>query len=361
MKPKPKKEEPAPEKAAGNDKEEKPEEPQKPKKKPERKRPKEEEAQESRTGGGSKPKPKGNKPKDKPAANDNAANDNTYGPQPCRDDTCNAGGYNNGESSTNPDHGRVLAAAAFKEKVKNLLRDNISDPEKRKEYEEALFNTPLGELGQDFATVDAEQSFWNRIRFVANAEAAHPAQEVLKEILKIAPLLFASLWGAQKDATQQQKEFDYRRNNDRQEEEMRRNLKEELLRREFRARAGGSAPMPDPDAWEPDGNQGLTSEQRIQNVIDETINSNDASFTSRHVLTEDEALEAGRKWLGEGYREIGRPGSGVYRSADGLRQFRIDDNSLLGRHNPYKPHVHLEKVLDNGRTIIARNHILIKR
>jgi len=98
LKPKPKKEEPASEKAAGNEKEEKPEEPQKPKKKPERKRPKEEEAQETRTGGG-KPKPKGNKPKDKPAAaNDNTANDNTYGPQPCRDATCNAGGYGEGET-----------------------------------------------------------------------------------------------------------------------------------------------------------------------------------------------------------------------------------------------------------------------
>jgi hypothetical protein len=85
--------EPAPENAAENEREE----PEQPKKKSERKRPKEEEAQESRTGG--KPKPKGNKPKDKPAAaNDNAANDNTYGPQPCRDDTCNAGGYGEGET-----------------------------------------------------------------------------------------------------------------------------------------------------------------------------------------------------------------------------------------------------------------------
>jgi outer membrane biosynthesis protein TonB len=80
--------EPEPENAAENEREE----PEQPKKKPERKRPKEEEAQESRTGG--KPKPKGNKPKDKPAAaNDNVANDNTYGPQPCRDESCRAGGY----------------------------------------------------------------------------------------------------------------------------------------------------------------------------------------------------------------------------------------------------------------------------
>ncbi len=127
---------------------------------------------------------------------------------------------------------------------------------------------------------------------------------------------------------------------------------------------------PDPNNWEPDDfepedkktqNKDLSSQQKVQNVIKETRNSNSNSFTSRYVLTEDEAMNSGVRWLGKGYKEIGNPGSGVYRSADGLRQFRIDKNSLLGNHNPYKPHIHLEKIdLTSGKAF-GTNHILIKR
>jgi hypothetical protein len=285
--------EPGSENAAENEQsEERPEEPEQPKKKPERKRPKEEEAQETRTGG--KPKPKGNKPKDKPAAaNDNAANDNTYGPQPCRDDTCNAGGYNNGESSANAGDGRALAEAAFREKAKNLLRDNVPDPEERAKYEQELYSVPLEELGKAFADINAEQNqnafqkFWNKlpkIRFVADANA-NPlayaaAREILKKIIRDAPLLFASLWGAQKAATQQQKEFDYRRNNDRQEEELRRN---------FRAQAGGSYPMPDPDDndWEPGGEKHQRWKQQYETKNSEEIKRGIRSFDKQINLHED--------------------------------------------------------------------------
>ena len=121
----------------------------------------------------------------------------------------------------------------------------------------------------------------------------------------------------------------------------------------------------EPDDFEPEDqktqNKDLSSQQKVQNVIKETRTSNSNSFTSRYVLTEDEAMNAGVRWLGKGYKEIGNPGSGVYRSADGLRQFRIDKNSLLGNHNPYKPHVHLEKIdLTSGKAF-GTNHILIKR
>jgi filamentous hemagglutinin len=44
-------------------------------------------------------------------------------------------------------------------------------------------------------------------------------------------------------------------------------------------------------------------------------------------LTTDEALSAGQKYLGPEYREIGKPGSGVFHSADGTREFRIDSGS----------------------------------
>jgi len=74
-------------------------------------------------------------------------------------------------------------------------------------------------------------------------------------------------------------------------------------------------------------------------------------------LNYDEALQAGIRWLGSGYREIGRAGSGVFVSADGLRRFRIDASSLLGKHRPHVPHVHFEW-LENGIPV-ANNHVPI--
>lgn len=41
------------------------------------------------------------------------------------------------------------------------------------------------------------------------------------------------------------------------------------------------------------------------------------------------------------YRELGQ-GRGVFRSADRLRQFLIDSDSLAGNHWPDIPHVHFE-------------------
>ena len=80
------------------------------------------------------------------------------------------------------------------------------------------------------------------------------------------------------------------------------------------------------------------------------------NLTSKYVLSADEALTAGQKWLGTGYTEIGRPGSGVFRSSDGLRQFRIDNGSLAGAHKPGVPHVHLESVSSSG-VVTTNNHI----
>jgi len=262
--------------AAGNEQgEEKPEEP-KQNYKP--KRP-QEEAQETRTS--SKPKPKGaHKPKDKPTANDN-----TYGPQPCRDDTCNAGGYNSGESSTNPDHGRVLAEAAFREKAKNLIDKHVHNEEDKKILLENLQNLELNQWREIFAAVDGEinkswaQKFWDKLpsfSLGADANAAAPiiiggfAIEKLMAILAVGTGLFIGLKAAEKAATQQQKEFDYRRNNDRQEER----------NRDFRAQAGGSAPMPDPDDhdWEPGEKKyedwaKKYSENRSKQELDRSINS----------------------------------------------------------------------------------------
>ena len=65
----------------------------------------------------------------------------------------------------------------------------------------------------------------------------------------------------------------------------------------------------------------------VDKVIQETQQGK-GNITSQFKLTEDEALEVGEKWLGNEYSEIGRSGQGVFRSADGTRQFRIDDGSL---------------------------------
>lgn len=90
-------------------------------------------------------------------------------------------------------------------------------------------------------------------------------------------------------------------------------------------------------------------------VIQETL-SGTGNFTSAHTLDATEALGAGEQFLGSGYRELGRPGSGVYRSADTLRGFRMDPNSLQGLHQPNVPHVHFELFTPNNVRLV-NNHV----
>jgi hypothetical protein len=95
----------------------------------------------------------------------------------------------------------------------------------------------------------------------------------------------------------------------------------------------------------------------VDDVIAETTNATSRNLTSAHTLTADEALDAGQQWVGDGYTELGKPGSGVFRSADGTRQFRIDDGSLTGSHAPGVPHVHLETYAPGARIPSVNNHI----
>ncbi len=81
-------------------------------------------------------------------------------------------------------------------------------------------------------------------------------------------------------------------------------------------------------------------------------------ITSQYKLSASEALQTGEKFLGAGYREIGKPGRGVFRSADGLRQFRIDTGSITGSHAPGAPHVHLEAFKINAKDPYINNHII---
>lgn len=68
-------------------------------------------------------------------------------------------------------------------------------------------------------------------------------------------------------------------------------------------------------------------------------------------------LEIAERFLGAGYREID---NGVFRSADGLRQFRMTDGDILGRHGDIGPHFNFE-VYDasNLRKPITNYHMPI--
>jgi uncharacterized protein RhaS with RHS repeats len=91
-------------------------------------------------------------------------------------------------------------------------------------------------------------------------------------------------------------------------------------------------------------------------IIDETLSST-GNMTSKLRVSSDDLLDAGSTFLGPNYVEIGKSGSGVFRSADRTRQFRIDNSSLLGTHAPGVPHGHLEIFKPGATKPIVNNHI----
>ena len=95
----------------------------------------------------------------------------------------------------------------------------------------------------------------------------------------------------------------------------------------------------------------------VDDVLAETAGAAKRNLTSSYTLSADEALTVGQRWVGQGYTELGKPGSGVFPSADGLRQFRMDNNSLIGNHAPGVPHVHLETYAPGARVPTVNNHI----
>ncbi|UYL08172.1 hypothetical protein B9G69_014060 [Bdellovibrio sp. SKB1291214] len=99
-------------------------------------------------------------------------------------------------------------------------------------------------------------------------------------------------------------------------------------------------------------------EKLLDDVIIETIEGH-GNITSRFTVNQTEALALGEKWMGQEYSQIGKAGSGVFLSSDGKRRFRIDNNSVLGNHSPYKPHVHLELVNPQTQVVISNNHIIL--
>lgn len=67
------------------------------------------------------------------------------------------------------------------------------------------------------------------------------------------------------------------------------------------------------------------------------------------------ALRSAERWLGAGYREIA---PGVFRSADGLRQFRMTARDMLPTHGDIGPHVHFE-ALDAAGGVIENLHLAV--
>ena len=70
-------------------------------------------------------------------------------------------------------------------------------------------------------------------------------------------------------------------------------------------------------------------------------------------LRAEQALRLGERWLGDKYREIA---PGLWRSADGLRQFRMRDVDLAGAHGKTGSHVHFE-ALNNAGKVIENLHV----
>ena len=70
--------------------------------------------------------------------------------------------------------------------------------------------------------------------------------------------------------------------------------------------------------------------------------------------TVENALTQADKYLGPGSKEIA---PGVFRSADGTRQFRMTTGDITGAHGNIGPHVHFESVGSDGRTITENSHV----
>jgi RHS repeat-associated protein len=68
----------------------------------------------------------------------------------------------------------------------------------------------------------------------------------------------------------------------------------------------------------------------------------------------ESVLEGATEWLGEGYTQIA---PGIYRSSDGLRQFRMRDSDILGFHGGRGPHVHFETIGADGE--VRTEHVPI--
>jgi hypothetical protein len=83
-----------------------------------------------------------------------------------------------------------------------------------------------------------------------------------------------------------------------------------------------------------------------------------ANIVHAGIHHEGKILDCGIKWLGPGYKEVA---PGVYRSADGLRQYRMAKGDLQGR-GKIPNHVHFEAFDTPASTKPIENlHVLIEK
>ena len=88
-----------------------------------------------------------------------------------------------------------------------------------------------------------------------------------------------------------------------------------------------------------------------------TSNPGWGNLGSHAPVSPDVALGSAEQWLGADYSEIA---PGVYRSADGLRQFRMTTSDLLPTHGNLGPHVHFEIPNPAGGPPLENLHLPIK-
>ncbi|TAH50147.1 MAG: hypothetical protein EYC68_14955 [Chloroflexota bacterium] len=93
----------------------------------------------------------------------------------------------------------------------------------------------------------------------------------------------------------------------------------------------------------------------VRNLNAPIMRAQGSGNVSGGTLTSDQVLNAAERSLGKGYREIA---PGVYRSADGSRQFRMTDGDLLDPKQG--AHVHFESIASDGRSIIENAHVIIR-
>ncbi|MBK8846775.1 MAG: hypothetical protein IPO27_09635 [Bacteroidetes bacterium] len=72
--------------------------------------------------------------------------------------------------------------------------------------------------------------------------------------------------------------------------------------------------------------------------------------------TAEKGLEIGGRFLKNGYSEIA---PGVFRSSDNLRQFRMTDADILGKHGNIGPHFNFE-ILDASGNFLKNYHMPIR-
>jgi hypothetical protein len=99
---------------------------------------------------------------------------------------------------------------------------------------------------------------------------------------------------------------------------------------------------------------GMKAADRAFDTSRAAKNAPQAVNATGRARTVDQALTSAERHLGPGYREIA---PGVFRSADGTRQFRMTTSDLTGRGMRGQPHVHFERIDPNTGKSLRNLHV----